>query len=378
MKERFREVALARRDDRGRLKFLMNDMVIEEQLCQMKCAYCLTEEYNLLMNVPDARLRLTTDRRGDWHEVLDAYHEHVDAPVLRLSGGEFFWLRGSTEFVAECSRRYETVQVITNGVFLNAQRLEALAALGNCQLNISLDGHTLELNRHRLPDKQARLHDLIMKNLDAAVKMGLRVEIQSVLTDANVHGQVDFAQYLRERYDGRVMLYFFPVRGDTAKLMGPPPGPHLDPLLERYDEFAGVLPPKAYVAHMVEQLRANVRTLPCYITATMVQLFGQGDVSACPHAWIKPMGNVMRNAPLVLEEYGSHQHYDLFMQDRPRFPFCKTCATPSDVLNLYFLDKVSDDEIGSTALYSGPRTRERLRELKDGFRGVIAAPAAER
>lgn len=376
MKERFRDVALNQRDEHGRVKFLMNDMVIEEQLCQMKCSYCLTEEYNLLMAVPDARLRLTTDRRSDWHQVLDAYHEHVDSPVLRLSGGEFFWLRGSTEFVAECSRRYETVQVITNGVFLNPQRLEALAALGNCQLNISLDGHTLELNRHRLPEKQHRLHDVIMKNLDAAVKIGLRVEIQSVLTDANVHGQVAFAEFLRERYDGRVMLYFFPVRGDTAKRMGPPPGPHLDPLLESYDEFAGVLPPRAYVAHMVDQLRQNVRTLPCYITATMVQLFGQGDVSACPHAWVKPMGNITRNVPLVIEEYGRHQHYDLFMQQRPRFSFCKTCATPSDVINLYFLDRISDEEIGSTALYSGPRTRARLRELKENFRPLIAAPVA--
>ncbi|MGI5212792.1 radical SAM protein [Plantactinospora sp. CA-290183] len=376
MKERFREVALNQRDEHGRVKFLMNDMVIEEQLCQMKCSYCLTEEYNLLMNVPDARLRLTTDRRSDWHKVLDAYHEHVDSPVMRLSGGEFFWLKGSTEFVEECGRRYETVQVITNGVFLNPQRLEALAAIGNCQLNISLDGHTLELNRHRLPEKQHRLHDVIMKNLDAAVKIGLRVEIQSVLTDANVQGQVAFAEFLRERYDGRVMLYFFPVRGDTAKRMGPPPGPHLDPLLEHYDEFAGVLPPKAYVAHMVEQLRDNVRTLPCYITATMVQLFGQGDVSACPHAWVKPMGNITQNVPLVLEQYGSHQHYDLFMQERPRFAFCKTCATPSDVINLYFLDRISDEEIGSTALYSGPRTRARLREMKENFRPVIAAPVA--
>lgn len=372
LKERFRNIAVNHRDDQGRLKFLMNDMVIEEQLCQMRCSYCLTEEYNLLMNVPDARLRLTTDRRHDWHEVLDAYHQHVDAPILRLSGGEFFWLKGSTEFVEECGRRYETVQVITNGVFLTPQRLAALAAIGNCQLNISLDGHTLELNAHRLPAKQARLHDVIMHNLDAAVQAGLKLEIQSVLTDANVHGQVEFAEFLRERYDGRVMLYFFPVRGETAKRMGPPPGPHLDPLLERYDEFAGVLPPKAYVAHMVEQLRAGVRTLPCYITATMVQLFGQGDVSACPHAWVKPMGNMTNRTPLVLEEYGSHQHYDLFMQERPRFSFCKTCATPSDVVNLYFLDRVSDAEIGATSLYSGPRSQERLRELKAMFQPVLA------
>lgn len=371
LKEHFRRIIIERVGENGRLPLLMNDMVIEEQLCQMRCAYCLTEDFNLLMDVPDARLRLTTDKRADWHAVLDAYHEHVDAPVLRLSGGEFFWLKGSTEFVQECSRRYETVQVITNGVFLNPQRIEALAALGNCNLNISLDGHTLELNRHRLPPKQAKLHDTIMHNLGEAVRAGIRVEIQSVLTDANYDGQVAFAEFLREHYDGRVMLYFFPVRGDNFKRMGPPLGDHLDPLAERYDEFSGVLPPRAYVEHMAEQLKTNTRTLPCYITATMAQLFGQGNISACPHAWVAPMGNVTADRRLLLDQYGSHQHYDLFMHDRPRFEFCKTCATPSDVVNLYFLGRVSAAEIGATALYSGERTRARLRELRTMFRPVV-------
>ncbi|MFI1826475.1 radical SAM protein [Streptomyces sp. NPDC020412] len=377
LKEQFRAaMTAAGAGEDGRLPFLVNDMVIEEQLCQMRCSYCLTEEYNLLMNVPDARLRLTTDRRADWHEVLDLYHAHVDAPVLRLSGGEFFWLKGSTEFVQEASRRYETVQVITNGVFLNERRIAALAALENVQLNISLDGHTLELNRHRLPPKQAKLHDVIMRNLSAAADAGLRIDIQSVLTDANYLGQLEFAEYLRERHAGRTTLYFFPVRGETAERMGPPAGDHLMPLVERYDEFASVLPPRAYVEHMAEQARTNVRTLGCFVTATMAQLFGQGEVSACPHAWIKPMGNLAEDRRLLLDQYGSHQHYDLFMHDRPRFGFCKTCATPSDVLNLYFLDRITHEEIAGTHLYSGPRTQDRLRELKERFRPVLSGEGA--
>ncbi len=344
----------------------------------MRCSYCLTEEFNLLMNVPDARLRLTTDRREDWRGVLDLFHAQVDAPILRLSGGEFFWLKGSTDFVAECSPLYETIQVITNGVFLTPSRLAALVALGNCQLNMSLDGHTLELNRYRLPPRQHKLHDVIMRNLDAAVEAGLRMEIQSVLTDANVHGQVAFAEYLRERYNGRVTLYFFPVRGETAKRLGASAGDDLAPLVRRYDEFAGVLPPRAYVEHVVRQLGDGVRTLPCYVTATMVQLFGNGEVSACPHAWLKPMGAVNRTDDLILSEYGAHQHYDLFMQDRPRFSFCKTCATPSDIINLYFLGKITREEIGATSLFSGERSLARIEELSDLFRPAIDGDATHR
>ncbi|MFM9611803.1 radical SAM protein [Streptomyces niveiscabiei] len=377
LKEQFRAAMTTAVSEGGRLPFLVNDMVIEEQLCQMRCSYCLTEEFNLLMDVPDARLRITTDRSQDWLEILDLYHEHVDAPILRLSGGEFFWLKGSTEFVQEASKRYETVQVITNGVFLNERRIEALASMGNVQLNISLDGHTLELNRHRLPPKQAKLHDVIMRNLGAAAEAGLQIDIQSVLTDANYHGQLEFAEYLRARYAGRTTLYFFPVRGDTAERMGPPPGDHLMPLVDRYDEFASVLPPRAYVEHMATQLQTNVRTLGCFVPATMAQLFGQGDVSACPHAWVKPMGNLVGDRRLLLDQYGSHQHYDLFMHDRPRFGFCKTCATPSDVINLYFLDRLTLEEIGSTHLYSGPKSQARLQELKERFRPTLCGATAE-
>jgi sulfatase maturation enzyme AslB (radical SAM superfamily) len=375
LKKRFREVVADRPNNADRLPFLLNDMVIEEQLCQMRCAYCLTEEYNLLMNVPDARQRLTTDHRADWTQVLDAYHKHVDAPVLRLSGGEFFWLKGSTEFVADCSSRYETIQVITNGVFLNEQRLAALAAIGNCQLNISLDGHTPELNRHRFPPRQRRLFDVVLKGLARAVEAGLRVEIQSVLTDANIDGQLEFARYLRDRYDNRVTLYFFPARGDVAERFGYEPGPYLNPVLEHYDELAGVLPPRAYVEHIAGQLRTLRRTLPCFITGAMVQLFGQGDVSACPHAWLEPMGNLDADPELIAREYAKHRDYDLFMQERPRFAFCRGCATPSDVVNLYLLGRISFAEITATPLYSGPRTGERLRELKALYQPILPVPS---
>ncbi|MEU0051251.1 radical SAM protein [Streptomyces sp. NPDC006309] len=376
LKSEFRETMFAHRDGQDRLKLLMNDMVIEEQLCQMRCSYCLTEDFNLLMQVPDARLRLTTDRRADWHEILDAYHRHVDSPIMRLSGGEFFWLKGSTEFVAECSEKYEVVQVITNGAFLTPHRLETLAELGNVQLCLSLDGHTLELNGHRLPPKQHKLFDVIMRHLDHAVELGIPIEIQSVLSDLNAGSQADFAEFLLERYGHGVMLYFFPVRGETRTTHAPPLGDHFAPLLERYDELAAVLPPRAFVEHIGNQLSTGVRTLRCYATATMVQLFGQGDVSCCPYAWLKPMGNIKESPELIQEQFGKHQHYDMFMQSRPRFPYCKSCTGPIDVVNLYLFGGISEEEIARCAPYAGPRALERLRELKSAFTPIFE-PAGE-
>ncbi|MBA0052907.1 radical SAM protein [Streptomyces sp. AJS327] len=362
----------ARRDSQDRLKLLMNDMVIEEQLCQMRCSYCLTEDFNLLMNVPDARLRLTTDRRADWHQVLASYHASVDSPIMRLSGGEFFWLKGSTEFVAECSSMYEVVQVITNGVFLTPQRLEKLAELGNVQLCLSLDGHTLAMNDHRLPPKQHKLFDVIMRNLDNAAKMGIPIEIQSVLSDKNADGQADFARFLLDNYGEGVMLYFFPVRGDNKDSLAPPLGDHFAELLDRYDELETVLPPRPFVELIGAQLRTGERTLRCFATATMVQLFGQGDVSCCPYAWLSPMGNIQEQPTLIHEQFGKHQHYDMFMQPRPRFPYCKSCTGPIDVVNLYLMGEISETEIARCAPYAGPAALARLRELKAAFDPIFS------
>jgi molybdenum cofactor biosynthesis enzyme MoaA len=368
----FRELIEAERERTGRIAFLVNDLVIEEQLCHLRCSYCLTEDFNLLMAVPDAHRRLTTDRRAQWHELLQRFHEEVDCPILRISGGEFFWLRASTEFVEECSQMYETVQIITNGILLNNERIERLAAHPNVQLNVSLDGHTPEMNRHRFRPGQARLVALILEQLDRAVAAGIPIEMQSVLTDANAGGQLEFCEFLRDRYGDRVTLYFFPVRGLSAERIGVDPGPVLDELAERYDELAAVLPPRAYVEHAARFMRDGRRSLPCFVTATMAQLFNTGNVSACPHAWIEPITNVLERPGSLGEQAAVHRHYDLFMQERPRFPFCRHCATPSDVINLYFLGEIDDHEISSCPLYSGSESLRRLRRLRELYAPVLA------
>jgi len=371
LRREFRSVLVSEHERKGRLPFLVNDFVIEEQLCHLRCSYCLTEDYNLLMEVPDAQIRLTTDARDTWHAVLDHFHNHVDCPVLRVSGGEFFWLKKSAEFIQECAGIYETVQIITNGVLLR-NKLDQLAAPGNVQLNISLDGHTNELNRYRFTKRQPKLLGVVLENLARAVELGIKVDIQCVLTDANVEHQLSFAEFLADLYPSGVTLYFFPARGTAAKRFAYEPGNYLDAVVERYDDLSPVLPPRAFVEHIAEQLRRGERTLPCHITAMMAQLFATGDVSACPHAWIDPMVNIVDEPDSLPDLVGEHPHYHFFMQRRPRFSFCKKCATPSDVVNLYLMDIITDAEIAACHLYSGEQTLVRLRELKELYAPAIA------
>ncbi len=368
LKQQYRDALDGLAGAGGRLPLLVNDLVIEEQLCHLRCTYCLTEEFNLLMAVPDANERLTTDHHADWLAVLDRYEAQVDAPVLRASGGELLWLPGSDALLEAAAARYETVQVITNGLLLKPDRLTRLRTIENLQLCISLDGHTPEMNRHRFPNP--RMLDVVLAHLDQAVELGFPVEIQVVLTGTNVAGLTDFCAFLHERHGGAVRVFAFPVRGEISDDLACPPGDHLASLVERYDELAAVLPPRAYVTHLADFVATGTRTAGCAVPATMAQLFGDGQVSACPHAWLEPMGDLTADADLLSERLARHPHYELFLQPRPRFGFCRGCATPSDVVNLYLQGEVSDEEIGRCPLYSGPRTGERLRALRSAFAPV--------
>jgi MoaA/NifB/PqqE/SkfB family radical SAM enzyme len=369
LKHEYRAALTSAQTDDARLPLLVNDLVIEEQLCHLRCSYCLTEEFNLLMDVPDATERLTTDRHDEWAEVLRAYDAAADAPILRLSGGEFFWLPGSDDFIAAASERYDTVQVITNGLLLKPKRLERLAHMGNVQLNFSLDGHTPEMNRHRFPNR--KMLDVVLHHLDAAVSLGMPVEIQTVLTGANVADMLPFCEFLAERHSGKVVVYFFPVRGKVADNMAWERADHLAPIVHHYAALESVLPPRAYVDHIANYIATDRRTLPCTIPATMLQLFGDGSISACPHAWLEPMGNVRDDADPIQSTVGRHEHYDFFLQPRPRFPFCRGCVTPSDVVNLYLFGRISDEEIARCFLYQAPRSLDRLARLRSAFESVV-------
>jgi MoaA/NifB/PqqE/SkfB family radical SAM enzyme len=380
LKSRYRE-AMSRLTDapgaNGKLPFIINDLVIEEQLCNLKCSYCLTENFSLLMAVPDAFDRLKSNHVSKWMNVIHSFHKTVDAPVLRVSGGEFLWMRYACDFLEEVSEHYEVVQLITNAVPLKENKIERLAKIKNFHLNFSLDGHTCEMNIHRFPNPS--MLDIVLRNLDMAVTAGMPAEVQMVLTDANTPQICEFAGFLAERYAGLVRLFPFPVRGSTGHVRLTP-NSSVSELAARYDEFESVLPPRPFLDHIGAFVAEPRRQLPCMIPATMVQLFGDGSFSACPHAWIEKIGNVVEAEDAVVNAYCEHGHYSIFLQPRPRNDFCRRCATPSDVLNLYLLGQIEDRDLDRTFLYRGPRTRQRLRDVRDAFSAAFSptTPVAAR
>lgn len=360
-----------------RLLYLMNDFVVQEHVCNLRCSYCLNfENENLKPGqpwVPLERIDLNAGGFG-WQRarnVLEACHARGDAPILRLAGGEIMAIAGSLGFIAEEASKWQRIQVLTNATFLERD-IERLKEIPNLNLCCSVDGHTTELNRERTPN--ARWAQRIISGLLAAIGAGVPVEVYMVLTHANVHAVYDFAAWLRALpRKADVRLLPFPVRGKVGGSQRPSPAEYdsLRRLLAEFVDFAEILPPRAFLERLLEFCVSERRSIRCRVPLAFMQAFDDGVIASCSNCWASPLGNILEQ-PSVFDQVGEANIHKLFLRDPPRFPFCKTCFTPFDVVNTYLDGVCTLEEIGAMDLYSTLGVRRRLEELRGAWQ---AGPA---
>lgn len=350
-----------------KIQLVFNDFVVRPDKCNFSCSYCLSSEapeWEITKGVTEKFLYNEESGLGKrLDKVINNFNSIFDAAILRISGGEILLIQGIEDFLNK-QDSYETVQIITNGFLLTEDRLKKLKNLPNCQLHISLDGSTYEQNRYRVKNKQ--MQEVLLNNLQTAVDLGFFIEIGSVLTDANTGNYAEFMDYLR-RFEGKVKVYPFPVRGDLRKQFYPNEKDidKFNDIVCKYDFYREVIPCKAYFEELSNLLTGN-RTLRCNIPRTMIQLFDDGKLTPCPNSWTTELGNVLENdKDTVLNNIKNEKMYTLFLQKRPRIDCCRSCFTSLDMLNLYLDNKMTYDEIADIPLYSGKRTKKLLKLFSD-------------
>jgi MoaA/NifB/PqqE/SkfB family radical SAM enzyme len=354
----------------GRLQYLMNDFVLQEHVCNLRCDYCLNfENENLKPGKPwqpTERIALKPGEFG-WqraHQVLKRCRALADAPILRLAGGEVMAIRGALDFIAEVAPDWDRIQILTNATFLTRD-IGRLARIGNLNLCCSLDGHTPELNERRTGNPKWALR--IIDGVQAAIEAGVPVEIYTVLSATNVEAIYDFACWLRElprRADVRLLP--FPVRGKAARkyLFRPTQTAALRRLRLEHAEFSEILPPSAYFDRLIAMAEGDARKWRCRVPLSFVQTFDDGVVAACSNCWAAPLGNVIEDAA-AFEQIGRANIHKLFLRTPPRVNFCTGCFTPFDVVNVFLDGGCSLEDICQMDLYSSPAARTRLAALRD-------------
>ncbi|MFN3656728.1 MAG: radical SAM protein [Pseudolabrys sp.] len=360
-------------------RFLYHDLIIAGNWCNLKCSYCTSvadaDYYGKDTSASRSR-RGATIAVADVLEMVDGMRRHVDAPVMKVSGGELFLLANALELIEELSTRYAHVQVLTNGTELTRDLVVRIAALGNVSFNLSLDGHTPAMNAMRW--RSANIGRRVDDAFAAMVAECDRVEITSVISDANAGAFPDFLAHL-QRQPAEFVVIPIPVRGIHAdRLFTQETRVRFARLLRDLGAYDDVLGPAAYCRALADFLehQQSQRRQRCHLAAAAIQLFDTGAVTPCPVGWTAEIGNMKKEgADAVMQRVGVHTMYDLLTRDRPRVPVCRNCFSQADVLNLYIEGAIDLDEIARMPMYRSQPARARLKALR-AARGRAAAPLA--
>lgn len=353
-------------------RYLYHDLIIAGNWCNLKCSYCTS-----VADADDYGTKTSASRRGkgatiaiaDVLAMLDGFAAHVEAPVLKLSGGELFLLANATELIAELSQRYAHVQVLTNGTEIDRVAVQRIAQFGNVSFNLSLDGHTAAMNAMRW--RSPRIGDRVMTAFAAMTEACQAIEITTVISDANAADYRFFLNFLR-RQPCRIVAVPIPVRGPTAAALFSRDTQRIfaETLRAVADAYSDVLAPQAYCLALAEFLDGDhgIRRSRCHLANAAVQLFDTGAVTPCPVGWTLSIGNLKTDgAAAVAARIGTHKMYDLLTRQRPRVPVCRNCFSQADILNLYLDGEIELSAVARLPMYQSGAAQARLAEL----RGVI-------
>lgn len=354
-------------------QYLFNDFVVAEDVCNMKCEYCLTQtsKFEKEKDRKSSRKKLSclTYKEGtDFKERMDAIQNNLlkelDVAVLKISGGEIMMLPNIEEYILSQAKNYRGIQILTNGVLLKKEQLLRLKETGNISLQISLDHHLLEGNRYRTKDE--KILNQIRMNLDLAYEIGIPVEINCVLTDRNTGILSGFLNYLSERYEKDVVIYPFPVRGADRKqyYIKKEQINEIEKIIDDYERYANILAPKPYMEHLLDFLKTDERKTRCYLPYIAIGTFEDGTVTACPNYWFNSFGSIIDDPKNAVKKIGTDFIYQILCGDKKRFHACTSCFTPWETFNLYMEDAMTLEELTKAPSYNFDGVNEYIRNIK--------------
>ncbi|MCP4656363.1 MAG: radical SAM protein [bacterium] len=356
-----------------RLPYVVNDLVIREDVCNLACEYCLTgqsqfKEDHSLQKIFDPPRPLSCEPGSELHARLQAVLDGVavqDVPVVKISGGEVMLIRGVMGFVRQLSERFETVVILTNGIPLSDLRLRELRVMGNVVIQLSLDSTRYAGNSYRVPNETVQR--ALMERVHRILGSGLEIEIYALLNDRAI---ADFATTCEDlaAYAERVTLFPFPVRGPERRRFLPRPEQHAAFLaeLKRADRFSGLLPSQPYRDRLRRFLVEGERRFRCHLPRIAFTSFDDGTVTNCPNIWFNRVGNLLAEpADKVMDELRTSRFRKLLLSERPRIDACKACFTPWDPVSLYMEGEMSLEELARVPIYRGERTRKQLEAIRE-------------
>lgn len=251
--------------------------------CNFRCEHCCTSRMNKdqrHFTIPDVReLSRQADELGLAH--------------FTITGGEPLLFPDLDELVAAIDPQKFYIAVDSNGWLLDDKKARHLKSIGVEKVHLSLDSVSPELHDafRRKPGSHAR----VLKAIDASLRAGLSVLLNTVVTKQRAHSQefIDFLEFTKKLGVGVVMMLAKPAgswEGNKEVLLNEADLAHVRKLEKRYNAFTHLVP-------------AYGLDLGCIAVKRMVSMTRYGDVMPCP--WIHiSIGNFFQEPLKAILERG--------------------------------------------------------------------------
>lgn len=346
---------------------IINDHIFTESICNLRCTYCPCEVN--LMKKKGNFLKVSSHDDAFLHEesilnfldrnrkVIKRSKYQKDTPILKLSGGEIFLIPEFMNMLAFLSNEYAIVQILTNGTLLTSAIIEELRKFPNIHLQVSLDGHRIEMNSCRF--RNPKILTTILNNLMLISNFNIPLEINCVLTKANIEGFFEFVKAMNDRLQ-QCTIYPFPVRSYPELF------PQLNQinlfaqtLKNKFSLFKHLLPPIQYLNSLVEFMRIGKRTKGCYVPYVVLATYGDGRLDVCTCGSVKTLGNVLSsNNPY--QKIRCDPCYNNVINPDLSPLCCKDCFTHYDIINLFLEGDISTTNLKTLPFFAAPEVINKL------------------
>lgn len=357
---------------------LGNDLVINENDCNLSCEYCLTGQSNLkksheeqlIFKPPKRDLYKKDSPLGErLNSIVGRIKQDFKTPFIKITGGEIYLVKGIMDFIEECSNNHIIVVVQTNGTLVTDEAIERLKKIKNLVIQVSLDSHLHQGNSYRI-DKKAT-HEAVVKRIEKILCSGMETEVYAVLNNRSVEEMELFATWLLD-IKAKTVYCPFPIRGpnsDAFKVKADQVH-HIEKFVEKYDQYASILPPMAYFKRLLSFCREGERKFRCHVPRLVLSTFSDGVLTACPNIWFSELGNVFdtnEEWKHAKEKVFTNGLYQALLSKTPRLKACKGCFTPWDTLSMYFDNEITLDELCKSPTYAHPLIRELILKKKQEY-----------
>ena len=350
-------------------KSIITTFLIEQMHCDSSCAYCyLIQGKNINFAYSySGELAVRLDK------ILEFAKIHFPSPLVKLCGGEIFLMDNLHEYTKKLLKEYAYVLIQTNARLIQDEDLEWIIKERRVLLQISIDGHTLEMNKYRFKDKE--LMKRVLHILAVLKANDVYTEVTSVIHKFNIEHYEEFLQYLDSLPAGKIKnaMKATPLllidqsgiyRHSEDKIM------YIQKLVDHYQKYAHILPPYAYMKNYLALLRGEHLEYTCYNPIVSLTVTDEGKIKGCTNVLSIDefnVGNLFENSwEEIKERFGQTKFQRLLLETKQRVPVCRKCFNFCSIYNLYFNGTISLEELcENNPMFNLPEVRETLSDIKN-------------